>query len=696
MITYDYTLTRDLFSEKETHRPHPELSGQLKNVIIVEGPNGKGKSLLMNIIAMAAYGYENKSVPASLRDDMAEYLRGDTTKLDFELEIQDPVSRKILRARHSGTDGTKIVISESVDEGRTFRELSLSEFNDKYNLVYDIPENPRKRIMGIITNARIIQDDCKVSIKKAQNLVQDMLDDIQDHTIDKVQLYQFKKEIEDFDGRDAKVTADIEKLKSQSEILMKYYHAQNLRNLRDSRKRAEADYDSVKKQEEAKETQPEEIMGRYNQKVSAVRKELFRISSLIDGAEADIYTLGIPEAIDSYRRLKDWNEEKIIRNKSVDPSFYKAIQKILGCLNNYVESSDTEAVRLLESLINELEKYKGKNIALEGLGTVDEIIRILEAQYDEKSIAKKPKINLDKLKSNLNGIGKAIEAVSYKVADLEDPPKLPAEKKYRDQDKIDRYERRVQDAKYAEKVGYRDAEKYGVSFDNADTIVGRTDRNLVSKYDKMDIKRIFADAADLERSYNNQKNSYEEHRKSIERKRIRVEEWESNVESKYACHEDAIETISDELYKITKRLEEMSKRFRAVETSSYQGFSEADPLFPVLWRYLGRRLKTVRYNDKEYQVESVNAMKQLVVTESVQIPISSFSTGLNQRNYLITKLTTEDKRPMIVLFDEIGIMDPEIQRELVDRMIKLQSEGKLMVGMLNRPAPKIGVINHGQ
>ena len=220
--------------------------------------------------------------------------------------------------------------------------------------------------------------------------------------------------------------------------------------------------------------------------------------------------------------------------------------------------------------------------------------------------------------------------------------------------------------------------------------------NRYSKYDKIDIKRIFADAADLERSYNNQKNSYEEHRKSIERKRIRVEEWESNVESKYACHEDAIETISDELYKITKRLEEMSKRFRAVETSSYQGFSEADPLFPVLWRYLGRRLKTVRYNDKEYQVESVNAMKQLVVTESVQIPISSFSTGLNQRNYLITKLTTEDKRPMIVLFDEIGIMDPEIQKELVDRMIKLQSEGKLMVGMLNRPAPKIGVINHGQ
>ena len=123
MIDYDYSLSIDLYSEKETQHPHQELKGPLKNVIVVEGPNGKGKSLLMNIIAMSSFGYENKNVPTSLKNDMADYLCSDVTSLSFNLTVKDPVSGKILKAKHTDGDKLNVKVSESLDGGSSFKEL---------------------------------------------------------------------------------------------------------------------------------------------------------------------------------------------------------------------------------------------------------------------------------------------------------------------------------------------------------------------------------------------------------------------------------------------------------------------------------------------------------------------------------------------------------------------------------------------
>lgn len=695
MIDYDYTLTKDLFSEIEIHHPHPELRGPLKNIIVVEGRNGKGKSLLMNIIAMSSFGYENRDVPASLRDDMSEYLRGKSTKLSFDLTISDPVTKRIIKANHGENDGTNIHVSESLDGGKSFNQLSVTQFNDRYNLIYDIPEDPRKRITKIISNAKYVQDEFKTKIGEAQKLVQNMLDDIKDHSVDKGKMKTYKDEIAEYERFAPQDTNELNSLKQKYETLIRYYHAKNLLALRENVKQSERDLKTVREQEESKESRPAQLKSAYNTKLSDVRMRLLGISNGITKIGAAIRGTGNDEIISLYNQLQTWDNETIIKNKKVDTEHYNIIRKIIEKLNDSKDESNTEEIRLLETLLNELEKFKGKNLKLEGFGTVEQLIKRFETQYDELNNNKKPSTDLNKLKSDLQTIKTNIESVSYKLVDLGDPPKIPSNAQYRDQDKIDRFELKLNNARSAQTSGYKDAEAYGISLDNAMSVVMKTDRSLVSRYDKLDIKNILSDANEIKSGYDNKKNRFDKYKKDIDGYKVKVNEWENQEESRYACHKAAINIISDQLYNINKKLEEMSKRFRAVENSSYEGFTEQDTLFPILWRYLGRRLKTVRYNDKEYSVKEVDAMNQLVVTETVKISMGSFSSGLNQRNYLLTKLSTEDKRPMIVLFDEIGIMDPTIQNDLIDRMIKLQAEGKLMAGMLNRPAEKLGVINHG-
>lgn len=62
MITYDYTLERDLGNGKKQIFVPDKIPREFPNLVSIEGPNSSGKSTLLNIIALSMYGNKSKKI----------------------------------------------------------------------------------------------------------------------------------------------------------------------------------------------------------------------------------------------------------------------------------------------------------------------------------------------------------------------------------------------------------------------------------------------------------------------------------------------------------------------------------------------------------------------------------------------------------------------------------------------------------
>ena len=62
----------------------------------------------------------------------------------------------------------------------------------------------------------------------------------------------------------------------------------------------------------------------------------------------------------------------------------------------------------------------------------------------------------------------------------------------------------------------------------------------------------------------------------------------------------------------------------------------------------------------------------------------------------MSKLQTDDDRPIIALFDEVSTMTNKTQEDIFEKFVELQKQGKLMVGMMNMPSDEKKVTSFGQ
>ena len=139
------------------------------------------------------------------------------------------------------------------------------------------------------------------------------------------------------------------------------------------------------------------------------------------------------------------------------------------------------------------------------------------------------------------------------------------------------------------------------------------------------------------------------------------------------------------------------KMLTQVEKKSYGSYDPEDPFFKSVWTYLGKRVGFVRYGQDTYPIRYVNTVDDIITaTDGTILRLRQISTGLNQRNYLMSKLQTDDDRPIIALFDEVSTMTNKTQEDIFEKFVELQKQGKLMVGMMNMPSDEKKVTSFGQ
>ena len=111
MIKYDYYIER--VNENRFFKPS-EIPTKLPNLVIIEGPNSKGKSTLLNIIALSMFGNRRDKLNPALISKMNQLLDSDHQKLKFSFEITDQNNKTILKSAKKELDSLNTAIESAI------------------------------------------------------------------------------------------------------------------------------------------------------------------------------------------------------------------------------------------------------------------------------------------------------------------------------------------------------------------------------------------------------------------------------------------------------------------------------------------------------------------------------------------------------------------------------------------------------
>ena len=127
----------------------------LNNVVLIEGPNDSGKSILLNCIALACYGLkfgetDNKKVNEELYPKLEWLANTDHTysNIEFDLEITNDGEDEKLKL-----SSKKILSSKQIDVYLNDTPITFETFKSLFNLIYDIPSNPTKRLTELLNES---------------------------------------------------------------------------------------------------------------------------------------------------------------------------------------------------------------------------------------------------------------------------------------------------------------------------------------------------------------------------------------------------------------------------------------------------------------------------------------------------------------------------------------------------------------
>lgn len=140
MINYTYKLIRNEGDEKVIYEPKM-IPQELPSLSYIEGPNSSGKSTLLNIIALGFKGNQRKDISKALINKMNSLMDSSYQQLSFEVTIKDNVTHLIIS---KDLESNQVVIYDNTNGKR--KPIAPELLEDRYNLIYDIPDDPINRL----------------------------------------------------------------------------------------------------------------------------------------------------------------------------------------------------------------------------------------------------------------------------------------------------------------------------------------------------------------------------------------------------------------------------------------------------------------------------------------------------------------------------------------------------------------------
>lgn len=692
MIKYDYILKRDEGNEKKEYKP--TLHKDLKDLTIITAPNSSGKSTLLNILALGLFGNKNLKIRESLRNKIEALHKSSHQTLSYSYSIKnDKCNIELVSEKKSNSND--IYLFEIIDGKK--RTLSFESFNDKYNLIYDIPENPLERFNELTEELRDTQQLNSRALQRLSAQVREYIAQVHESR-DPNKIKQQRMSLHDIQDEIGEKQIELNTIADDINSLRQYYHLYCWTNEIKKRDNKQEELNNLKglvrKQKKERKSETTALKTLYSESAALLIdcKTLYAdISNKLSNIKLDT----------EHNYLQVWNKNDIKRlliEENMRTYLFEGAKTFKHNLTNRNTSEyDPKKVaeeKLLKDMITLLNQYAADNIIIPGIDKhVNELKSILLREYRPYENISITREGYDKLILMLD----QLILKSEKYVDLLKNIKELSKNTNDENECIDEDEYRQIKAKLQEELEgvemsiekHRDELiKHGIKESDFNVLLEELQQiRLVKPYLTYSPKDISAKLNELVAERDKIGNKLKECQFRKTRIEDEIQRLEGRQEHKYQHMEEELNRLLSILQimeqKISVEYDDYLKKLKKMSINGKQLSKTAEKYYAAISEYLANKLKTVRHINKEYTVKSIDLIKREIVTNELKIiKFDDFGTGQGQSAYLSSLLNASDKRKMIAFIDEVAMLDDKSLRPVLNIIRDKYEEGKLLAAIV--------------
>lgn len=693
MIKYDYTIKRDEGAGEVIFEP-TELPKELPNYILIEGKNARGKSTLLHLLGLGFHGISNERIAPPLIKKMKNLLSGGKNLTTFEIEItNDNNEVEIIASKKSFMDDDIIV----KDGDGT---LSPSEIKKKYNIIYDIPDDPINRLSEMSKEVEEIQVNIR---NNSENLVTEIFTttrDIRDArnpqkiASQKDDIKHFTKKVEDASSKIPLMEADL-KLYSQYSAI-KYYKICKDKINRDSEKlsKLKRTGQTIIRRERKTTKELREIEIVIRETCQGIKRMHEEVHSFIEGYFTNSLKKIVKEwgKIDVDEECKDPQYHVLLKQSAAQLKV--KLQQNEGVLEN---DENIKKIDILQRMVELLDQLGDTQYKIPGV--LISVEKLKQALNNEISLYADKRDELNGISINIKTLTELISSREKLETDLmprrskliEEAEQYGQLEQFEDSnvEEVKRLEGDIMRFK-ASLTYYRQVlVLYEIDEDKIDsyyeTTVVNQQRQVLSTYNEKSFKsKILEKNKELSAVIDSKKHDEFQ----LDQMKRDLASMESREPHEYHSHVDCLDKYKLRVQVIKSR---MTKYSSYLKSTSESDDPEYVKYMEKLRSYLGKRMGKMRYVTvkegktaiEEITVSKLDLTKELIyTTDGREISFMDISSGQTHAIYLKQRLHSSDDRKIIALFDEVGMMDNETMDLLVDELKELHSRDKLLIAVI--------------
>lgn len=710
MLEFEYELITD--EKKEKRIFHPAIAKRLDNLVLVEGPNSSGKSTLLNILAIAFYGENDSKIHPSLRRKMEDLLHSSYQSLTFDVTlVAGKEELKIISRKEKG-NSPEISVIET--EGGRQNRLSLESFRRKYELIYDIPDDPTNRIIQLTDDLKYKQIEIGNRLTGLSGFIRQVISDIKD-TRDPKKIEEYHNTINTL-KEDLRLDEEKEKaFRDELLRLEKYtycrFYNENMGKI--AKTESQIRSLSLKKTSERKAEYKLKIEEIYLK--AKTRDTVNRISRHIQDLKAVLEPI-LSDKIEHVFSV--WENGQIditdiLCNPEENDLLIQGIARCRKVLSDYIQNNkvlEQKAVEggLIEKLIELLKSYYDCQMVIPGVGKkIPEFVVLLEEQFSLYKNEKITKDNVDSAVRSLSEIERErrefIQENTPKIKKLIESAKGKGFTGYEvledSESQIEQLRIELENYRSKFKKYEYECKRINLNLEESEEIysnilkegkipyVNHTEEQLNSAISDMSGK-----IAELYRNSSSKK-----HRIALyEQEKMRMEKKEPHK------HQDSLVFINN-LFDKTQKLSrlvlndfnECLSNVRDLQSNpEARGrlSSEKKRYYDKIAQFLGAKIHEIRHVDKEYVIDKIDWLdKTIHTTTGHVIHLDSLGTGQGQSAYLKGLLNSIHGKKVIALIDEVAMMDSTSIKPIYDKLRELYYNNKLLLGVVVQRADNLKV-----
>ena len=694
MIEYDYEIVRtdENTNEIEVFKPN-KIPTNLPNLVSIEAPNSTGKSTLLNIIALSFFGNKNKKLHPSLVKQIDSLLHSNRDSLIFEIKVTNADSTIEIISEKKDADKIDIIVHE-ISDGKKI-VLTPELLNRKYNLIYDIPDNPTERLNKLTYEVKDAQIRYGNRVGQLNAHIKKIISDIRSSR-NPERLKQFKLQFSNLSAAINNLDDLIVSFESELESLelATYHYYYNHYSTRYDLKEKELKKEERKIKKIVKDEN--ESDSEYLEKTMALNETLHRIQKTFEELTVLLKQL-IPKS--ETHHLEIWDRVDISQtfdDLEFDDNLLEEIVNFNGVLNELHDDVSNkpafQEIKLCNDLIQVLSHYKTINLTIPGLEKpITEFVNDLEkmVRSNEKMTVFDDNCNiaiglLDDLRQDI------------KFAQLSIFPNLRLLRNTHSDDTknvdYDLMQSKIVELnetlfKYGANVKYYEAELLKKGDFDPDNIC-KIGENELEKYSIYTEEQLRKEIVALKKVISNKKTELSKNKFTLDRLSNEIEDIEKKKPHEYQNHLDELEQLESITTVLsTKLLHQFNSYISSIikgNVHSYKDITEEQKeYYKHIFSYLGTVLGTVHHLDKTYEVRCIDLIKEKIITEDGKtIMFTDMGTGQSQSAYLMSLLNNSDDRKIIALFDEIAMMDQSSLEPIYGKIRELYEQNKLLLGIV--------------